>query len=716
MVFTVSEGKLLAVQKPMYQAPTALRISDNLSQDYSAIYRQQPSVRTVVDFLARNVAQLSLHTFRRLDDSDRERVTDHPFAKMMRAPNPYTTGYRLIFSLIADRGIYDRALWVKTFQDGRSMLVRIPPRLWTIKDDDNWLAPTQFEIKGNRGKTTLDAKDVVYFRGYNPEDERYGLSPIESLRRVLSEEYAAGQMREQAMRNGARIGGYIQRPKDAPAWTDPARARFATGWRSQYAGQTATEGGGTPILEDGMTFVSAGHSAKDMQYIEARKLSREEAAAAYFIPPPMVGILDHATFGNIEEQHKMLYQDTLGPILQEVQQEIALQILPDFGDVDDLYNEFNMLEKLRGSFEEQASQMQSSVGAPFLTRNEARAKLNLPRIEGADDLVVPLNVLVGGLASPTDQVSAGSGGGSLPELEATTSDALTADEIQTLVNAAATLIRSGFDPVEALVAVGLDPIKHLGLLPVTVQRPQEPDNVDQEAVDDLKASRWVRPVPRAKARATEPQIAKATQVLSDFFARQERSVRSALGAKADEWWDGERWNRELGDTLLALSSSITVDVARKQLEQLGVDPDEYDVDKTMAWMRTVSTSNAKSINAATEASIVAALGSDDGPSAVDRVFEVAKSARAQQGGQTLATSLAGFACVEAVKQVRGSRGATKTWIVTSSNPRASHAQMSGETVPIDSVFSNGAKWPGDSSALDVDEVAGCSCDVDIKFE
>lgn len=711
MVFAVSEGKLLAVQKPTYQAPTALKISDDLSQDYSAIYRQQPSVRTVVDFLARNVAQLSLHTFRRLDDSDRERVTDHPFAQMMRTPNPYTTGYRLIFSLIADRGIYDRALWVKAFQDGRSMLVRIPPRLWTIADNDNWLAPTEFLVKGNRGKTTLSAKDVVYFRGYNPEDERYGLSPIESLRRVLSEEYAAGQMREQVLRNGARIGGYIERPAGAE-WSAEARARFATGWRSQYAGQTATEGGGTPILEDGMKFVQAGHSAKDMQYIEARKLSREEAAAAYFIPPPMVGILDHATFGNIEEQHKMLYQDTLGPILQEVQQEIALQILPDFGDVDDLYNEFNMLEKLRGSFEEQASQMQSSVGAPFLTRNEARAKLNLPRIEGADDLVVPMNVLVGGLASPTDQVSAGSGGGSLPELEATTSDAITADEIQKLVNAAATLIRSGFDPVEALVAVGLDPIKHLGLLPVTVQRPQEPENVDQEAVDDLKG-RMVR----IKSRPSAPQVTKSAEVLAAFFARQERAVRSAVGAKDADWWDGERWDRELGGDLLALSTAITTDIARKQLERLGVDPDEYDVDKTMAWMRKVASSNASSINAATEAAVTAAIASDqDTTTALAHVFDVAKSARSEQGGLTIATSLAGFASVEAVQQVRGTRAATKTWIVTSGNPRASHAAMAGQTVPIDSTFSNGAKWPGDSSALDVDEVAGCSCDVEINFE
>ena len=650
MVFAVSEGKLLSVQKPNYQAPSSLRISDDMSEDYAALYRKQSSVRTVVDFLARNIAQLSLHTFQRIDDSDRKRVHEHPFAQLMRAPNPYTTGFRLMRDLIADRGIYDRALWVKTrTKDGSLALVRVPPRLWSIADGDNWMSPAGFVVKGNRGATTIPAEHCVYFRGYNPEDERYGLSPIESLRRILSEEYAAGIMREQTLRNGARVGGYIERPAGAE-WSQAARDRFATGWRAQYSGQSASEAGGTPILEDGMKFVAAAHTAEDLQYIEARKLSREEVAAAYFIPPPMVGILDHATFGNIEEQHKMLYQDTLGPHLQEIQQEIALQLIRAEwpSDSNTLYVEFNMLEKLRGSFEEQASQLQTSVGAPFLTRNEARGRLNLPRIEGADELVIPLNVLVGGQASPTDQVEPGDGGGTLEELEEAT---------------------------KALVS--------------RVQ---------------------------TKARPTAPQVAKASQVLAGFFERQERSVRSALGAKSAEWWDGERWDRELSGSLLALSSSITVDVARKQLERLGVDPDQYDVDRTMAWLRAVSDASAKRINATTEAAIIDALDSDDGPESVGHVFDVAKSARAQQGGQTIATSLAGFASVEAAQQVRGSRGATKTWIVTSSNPRQSHAAVSGETVPIDSVFSNGAKWPGDSAALDVDDVAGCSCDIQINFE
>jgi hypothetical protein len=136
--------------------------------------------------------------------------------------------------------------------------------------------------------------------------------------------------------------------------------------------------------------------------VETRVLTREEVATAYFIPPPMVGLLEHASFSNIETQHRMLYQDTLGPWLTEIEQEIDLQLVPDLPDTNRVYVEFNLAEKLKGSFEEQAKSFQTAVGAPWMTRNEARARVNLPSVDGGDELITPLNVLEGGLASPTD--------------------------------------------------------------------------------------------------------------------------------------------------------------------------------------------------------------------------------------------------------------------------------------------------------------------------
>jgi hypothetical protein len=116
----------------------------------------------------------------------------------------------------------------------------------------------------------------------------------------------------------------------------------------------------------------------------------------------LVGILDHATYSNITEQHKILYQDTLGPWLTMIQQEIHAQLLPDLPDSRDVYVEFNIAEKMRGSFEEQAEAASTATGRPWMTVNEQRARFNLPQIEGGDSLITPLNVTEGGLASPRD--------------------------------------------------------------------------------------------------------------------------------------------------------------------------------------------------------------------------------------------------------------------------------------------------------------------------
>jgi HK97 family phage portal protein len=390
-----------------FATPSRIQLSSTYYVDYAEIYRSQESVRTVVSFLARNVAQLGLHMFERVGDDDRRRMSDHPMALMLKQPNPWTTKYRFIQALVCDFAIYDRAYWLKTRITPESNgLVRIPPQIVT-PEGDNWLTPNGFKVDGTSGTRVYKADEVVYFRGYGL-DKDIGISPLEALRRTLREEYAAGEMREQVMRNGARMSGYLERPKDAPEWSDTARDRFKRNWQAQYSG-SGPGAGGTPILEDGMQFKPVSQTARDLQYIESRKLTREEVAAAYFVPPPMIGILDHATFSNITVQQRMLYTETLGPWLSMIQEEIELQLLKDFEpEPKRFYVEFNLREKLSGAFEERADAIAKAVGGPTMTINEARALDNRPPIDGGDELIRPLNVTQNGNpdpipAAPADQ-------------------------------------------------------------------------------------------------------------------------------------------------------------------------------------------------------------------------------------------------------------------------------------------------------------------------
>lgn len=127
----------------------------------------------------------------------------------------------------------------------------------------------------------------------------------------------------------------------------------------------------------------------------------------------------------------------------------------------------------------------------------------------------------------------------------------------------------------------------------------------------------------------------------------------------------------------------------------------------------MSSRSASSINDATRQKIEEALDSDDPPAAVDSTFE-AQESRSSAAGTAFATTMSGFAAVEAASQVDADEQATKTW-VTGPNPRPEHARMDGETVPLSENFSNSAAWPGDGANLGADDLANCNCSLSIQW-
>jgi HK97 family phage portal protein len=634
---------LQGLSKPVALPAGRLKLAADYTADYGAIWKSQGSVRTVVDFLGRNIASLGLHQFQRVSDTDRKRLTETGLIALLNRPNPATTRYRLLDALVRDLGIYDRAYWLKAKDKTTPSLIRLPPSM--VKPvGDNWLWPEAFEFNGSRGKKTFPADHVVHFRGYSPDGDLGGSPPIEALRRVLAEEYEAGRMRENSLRNGARVSGYLERPVGAPQWSDGAATRFTNSWRSQYSGG-GPQAGGTPVLEDGMKFVAASQTAEQLQYVEARKLTREEVAAAFFIPPTMVGILDNATFSNVKEQHKHLYQDTLGPWLSMIAEELALQLIPDFADSTGTYVEFNLAEKLRGSFEEQAAQIQTSVGGPWMTRNEARALSNLPAIEGGDELIIPLNVVEGGQASPTD---------SAPDTG------------------------------------------QLGYLPPGAK---------------------FRALPMAKAddedESTPDVPDDVTAVYVAFFKRQRESVLASIGGGGGSWWDAARWDKELAADLFAVAAELSEVMGGDVAASFGLDPGDYSVDETLAFLQSFAEVRAGWVNEATRTQLEDALAdeSEDAPGPA-HVFDTAEAQRAPAAGKATLSALGSFVAVEAARKLLGGK-ATKTWRTNSSNSRKSHARMDGETVDLDEKFSNGLNWPGDP-AKGADEVAGCECTVEVN--
>lgn len=625
------------------------------SMDAAQLYRTQPNLRAVISFLADNAAQVPIKVYERASDTDRPRVLDSPAALLLQKPNPDMTAFEFKRWMYSDLLLFERFLTLiapnKNTESGWEL--RPIPAAWIQSyKGESPFTPEYIVISAGNGTSPIEVPTdrFILFHGYDPTDPMRQYSRISALKETLHEQVESNKFRRQMWHRGGRFNSYLTRPKDVEKWSESAFERFKTTWEKSWAGQDADEGGGLPILEDGMEIKTVQFNSKDAQWAESVKLSREDCAAVYHVNPAMIWPGTGQTYASAKDNARALYNDCLAPTLMQATDRLNMFLLPRVGEPENHYIAYDITIKTEGTYEEKIATLSSAVGAPFLSRNEARARLDLPAIEGGDDLITPLNVLVGGLASPRDT-----------------------------------------DP--------------------TVERYNAAPKI-------LKKSE----ARKTRGKPTDEESKKLSDVYRTFFKRQSKTVLSKLGAKSEEWWDDERWNRELAEDLFKVAFEMSVEAAREAVRKL-LDNGKYDAERTEAYIKSMCQRRAEMVNQATYNELLAALDddyeTDDALKATpEGVFENAEENRADSAGSAFAGAILSWSALEAARQNEDrTRGKTmKTWVVTSGNPRASHARMNGETVPYKEPFSNGAMWPCDIDNLSVEEVANCHCVLEIEIK
>lgn len=638
--------------RPVYNVERTVYITGNYINGLTAseLYEKQPALRSVISFLADNVAGLPLKCYVRKPDGGRERDRDSVLAQVLKTPNDWTTGHELIRATVSEYLLHDDAVWMTLPANNKTgWVIAVIPTDWLKPKTRDGLEVDYIKVKTPYStEIELKGDDYLRFIGWSPYGTASALSRIESLKQILSEQISAWNFRNGVWKNGGRVTQWISRPADTP-WGEGAKDRFATSWKEKFAGDDGTNTGGTPLLEDGMRIETTTFNAREAQWAEATKLSREDVCAVYHVNPGLIYHTDAQTYASAKDNARALYSDTLAPLLDMIEERINAFLVPRLGLDDTHYCEFDLDAKLQGSFEERAQVMQSSVGSPWMTRNEARAMLNLPAIEGGDELVTPLNVLTGGQASPND-----------------------VDGVESGYNACEPLVKSA-DKAETGI--------------------------------------------RYKAAPEEHDAKEIAAALSKFFKRQSRSLSNSLKKSGNyaDWWDSDRWERELADDLTPIFQRQAS--RRGSMMANEFDLGEFDAERIENYIKAMALGKSKAINNVTYRQLKAALDGDFEDSdamgaTVEGVFEKAENDRADTSGRSFATALAGFAVLEVVRQLASDRQVMKTWIVTSSNPRAEHIAMNGETVPYDDEFSNGAAFPGDQM-LTPEESCNCQCQVEI---
>ena len=639
-----------------------VRVAD---MDAAQLYRTQPNLRAAVTFLADNAAQVPLKVHERAGDNDRPRVTDSPAALLLQHPNPDMTPFEFRRWMYSDLLLYERFLMlvVPSAETPSGWEARPVPNCWIRQyKGASPFAPESVVISTGKGTAVeVPRGKFVLWHGYDPNDPMRQCSRIGALKETLHEQVESNRFRRDMWHRGGRFNAYLTRPATVEKWSDAAFARFKETWKASWAGSESGDGGGMPILEDGMEIKTVQFNSRDAQWYESVKLAREDVAAVYHFNPALLWPGSGQTYASAKDNARALYNDCLAPTLMFATDRMNHTLLPMVGEPDADYIVYDITVKTQGTLEERIGALQTACGGPFMSREEVRALIDLPR-EPDGELIVPLNVLVGGLASSHDT-----------------------------------------DP--------------------TVERYNSLSSMLDEADRILGRKSGDAPTLRkARGEPTDEEADEIAGVYRRFFKRQAETVLARIGAKgkadAPAWWDAERWDAELADDLEAVVKRISDERGRQVAEQLWGADAAYDVDRTRAYIRKMCERRAEMVNAVTRAELEAALDayedSDNLTATPQGVFEHAEENRSASAGAAFAAAVVGWSILEAGRQNR-QRGESvmKTWVVTSGNPRASHAAMNGETVPYEQPFSNGAQWPGDIDNLDVSEVANCQCQLEI---
>ena len=385
----------------LFRRPSIVNVSisgDASTQvlNYTAkqLYQTQDNLQAVVNFIANSLAQLPLKVYIRDGETERKRDRDSIAARLLWRPNEDQTSYEFVRALAVEYLVFGTVyVWILPDAESESGLqLRILPSEWIVgSESGSSYSPDVIRICNKQGGTAVDVprSEFIQFKTYSAGNPGGYLSPISALRQTLQEQIEAGRFRRDLWRSSGRLNAQILRPANVAPWDDETRKKFATAFRDAW-GAGGSKAGSIPIMEDGMEIKPFATSFKESEWADSVKLSREAVAAAYGINPSLIWHSNTQTYASAKDNARALYADCLGPIIQMIQQRINAFLLPKIGADSRIYVEFDLEEKLKGSFEERAQILQSAVGGPWMTRDEARAYNNMPPIPGGDQLIVPL--------------------------------------------------------------------------------------------------------------------------------------------------------------------------------------------------------------------------------------------------------------------------------------------------------------------------------------
>jgi len=282
------------------------------------------------------------------------------------------------------------------------------------------------------------ATELILFKTYSPRSQWYGIPRWVSAIPTIAELTAIREFNVSWFSSG----GQTDRSIHVNAAEASAAQRIAEEIRQQLEanrglGHTTLVTSGSPDVT--VNVVQLTQQLRDGHFRFRRTDLIKEVLIVHNVPPYRVGWAELGSLGGSAAKEMLeAYQiGSVKPLQRVIEDRVKMTLFnPDKGGIDTGGYQFKLAEIDLTQMEQDLDRASRGVSGGFVTPNQAREMVGEDKVNDRPELDVYYfngQRLRGGV----EQLGA--------------------------------LIRAGFDPAESLAAVGLPPIKHLGIPPITVQ-------------------------------------------------------------------------------------------------------------------------------------------------------------------------------------------------------------------------------------------------------
>lgn len=311
----------------------------------------------------------------------RAEISDGAADVLFRNPNRYQSAYEFRRSMTLQALLYGNSFALINRTVGGELLELMPLEIDSVSLDVSQAVP----FYKTRAYGDVPASSMLHIRGIGL-DGLWGESPVRLCRTALTIMASQEQAQLESMKNAGNPKLAFVHPGPL---SEAARQSITDKYLAHHSG--STNAGKPLVLAEGMRIEKVSSTLDDAGIAEARQYSIEDVSRLFGVPAHMLGETSNNAYGSLEWSGRAYLDGCISHWLAAWENELKLKLATPFDSVL-----FDVDFLIRPSLAEQMAALRTGVEAGIITRNEARARLDMPPIQGLDDVILALNMGTGG--------------------------------------------------------------------------------------------------------------------------------------------------------------------------------------------------------------------------------------------------------------------------------------------------------------------------------